>query len=157
MKYTFRLFFLCTLLLGTVRCSKNDEPIFPVEPAIDNNRVSVSPTTVQNLDLNNKMTLTFHFTDGDGDLGSSDYPPNFDLLVYVHPEDTIVYKYSIPDLSVEGTSKSIEGDMQVLVPPPAYNPFSTTLPKTISLGVTITDRAGHTSNMGNTGNITVTP
>lgn len=96
--------------------------------------------------------LSFSFTDGDGDLGTSDsnsmslflnyYEDQGSGFVYLSQFDRSVY---LPRLTPDGNNKGIEGTItQIIKPAPIFN-INTTYP--YKWKVFVVDRAGNKSNV----------
>ena len=158
MRLMKRLLPVLALLLMFVGCGKREK--FPVEPEIS----FVSLEKIDNgTDIDDKATLTFHFQDGDGDIGLSntDLSEPFDSSSYYYYNcfidfyrkvngefqkiefEGITFNQRIPRLS-NSLPESIEGDISIdlNINDPSWNhPYDTIL-----FRCHIVDRALHESN-----------
>lgn len=130
----------------------SNEPVFPVEPEIE--FVSISPDTVR--ENRDEIIVKFSFRDGDGDLGDLDNEPAQRLRVRDNrpiPDSLATIFFRIPNLNSEARNPSIQGVFTVIIPPTVVRPGLRE--EETSFSITITDRAGHTSNEIRTGNILI--
>lgn len=149
---------ILALLLTLVSCGKREK--FPVEPEIS----FVSLEKIDNgTGIDDKATLTFHFQDGDGDigLGSTDLSAPFDSSSYYYYNcfidfyrkvngefqkvefEGITFNQRIPRLSAS-VPESIEGDISIDL---NINDYDLSRPTdTIMFRCHIVDRALHESN-----------
>lgn len=165
MKTKLKLFFGSTLLAGSlVSCFKAEN--YPVEPIIS------EPTFTNYTD---SAILSFHFTDGDGDIGLNDnelqspydsssyYYYNIYIDYYEKDDnngwqrgiglggDSISFKYRIERIVVKGKQRGMKGTIDVTMND-FQNPFSTQS-DTIMFKIRMIDRALHESNELETGEI----
>lgn len=132
-----------SVLLG---CLKNDE--FPVIPQIEFSNMTLFGDDISSPD---SATFKFTFTDGDGDLGSSDTTVfNCFLDYYEEDGDSMKYfpefqrQYRLPSLTPNAKNKAIEGEINLtLKPAPIFNPLTDS---SYEWRCTIIDRAGNLSN-----------
>jgi len=97
----FFLFFQC-----------KDTPRFPVEPVIEFK--TYSKDIMDQGDKNDSLQLIIHFTDGDGDIGSSLDDNQAGIFIKDTRFDTPVpVTFSIPKIPEAGASNGIEGDMTI--------------------------------------------
>jgi len=103
---------------------------------------------------NDSLSITFSFTDGDGDIGTQD--STLSLFVIDKRDGNYSNKYKLPYVSQEGTANGISGEVQfVIFTTCCYFPNgatpcekSTTYPTdTLVYQIYMKDRAGHTSNI----------
>lgn len=139
-------------------CLKVEE--FPPEPAITFKSFEVF--------ANDSASLVIGFTDGDGDIGlgpndtAAPYDANL-FLEYFEREDGVwsnidlggspYIGYRIPNISPTGQNPTLEGEIAI-----ALKPFSLMHAgdaDTIKYGLSMRDRALHTSNTVETGTIVV--
>lgn len=146
------------LLLALASCGEREK--FPVEPEI----TFISLEKIDNgTNIDDKATLTFHFQDGDGDigLGSNDLSEPFDSSSYYYYNcfidfyrkengvfqkvefEGITFNQRIPRLS-NSVPESIEGDISIDLNINDYNLSHPT--DTILFRCHIVDRALHESN-----------
>jgi hypothetical protein len=138
--------FIIMPLMALLSCSK-DENDFPVEPVI--NVLGISPANA--LEYSDKVTITIHYEDGDGDLGE-----NKEGVTNCFVTDNrigITYQYRIKQLAPTGSSIHITGNLNIDFGGQAITDNSAS--QAASFTVRIVDRAGHSSNSVNTGNITI--
>lgn len=158
LRLTKCLLLMMVLLLLMVSCGKRDK--FPVEPEI----TFVSLLKIDNgTNVDDKATLTFHFQDGDGDigLGSTDLSAPYDSSSYYYYNcfidfyrkengefkkvefEGVTFNQRIPRLS-NSVPESIEGEISIDLNINDYNlsrPYDTIL-----FRCHIVDRALHESN-----------
>ncbi len=156
-KINFILSFISIVLLLS-SCFKNE--VYPLEPII------ADPTFVFSGD---SATLTFSFTDGDGDIGlaEGDTLPPFEPDSYYHYNlyldyyekddvlgwqrgrdlagDSIVFPYRLKPILVKGKTRGIKGTMDVSNIN-FSNPFSTQA-DTFRFEIRLIDRALNVSNI----------
>lgn len=154
-KYTF------FALAGIIMASCATPPEFPIEPFIE--FVSLSKDTMLNgTGSDDSVELVFSFTDGDGDIGfpQGDNPPKNILLINRETGDTLLDKFTIPDIPNRGASNGIKGEITVVLlqqccdfnpPAPGYfcggNGSIAPVPfDTLNMDIVIIDAAGHVSN-----------
>lgn len=153
-----RLIFFSLLLVALSGCFKHEQ--YPIEPIISN-------ATFVN--MTDSATLSFEFTDGDGDIGlaDSELQPPYDsssvyyynlYLDYYEKDDAngwqqgldlagapISFKYRIQRIEVKGKQRGMKGSIDVALSD-FQNPFSNQS-DTIKFTVKLIDRALHESNV----------
>ncbi|MGV6860718.1 MAG: hypothetical protein ACWA41_03050 [Putridiphycobacter sp.] len=155
-----RLFFSMTLLLVLISsCFKKEE--YPLEPIISFDDFIIS---------GDSATLSFNFTDGDGDIGlsaadtlfpynpESEYYYNVYVINYEKDDvlgwvpgknldgDTLIYAYRIKPIEFKGKSKGIKGVIEIDMGTLYYNFFSDQS-DTIKYEIQLIDRALNKSNV----------
>jgi len=139
-------------------CFKKED--YPVEPIISYDSFSIS---------NNKGSLVFNFTDGNGDIGLSDsdtlspYDVNsefhYNLLINYYEKDDVlgwvegknlddtptIFKYRIKPIITVGKTKGIKGKIDVDMGTVFYNPLSSQN-DTIKYTIQLIDKALNKSN-----------
>ncbi len=163
LKKFYFISFLCLIFFSS--CLKREE--YPIVPHIEfKNFVKY----VNNAGIEDKGTLVFSFTDGDGDIGLSagdTLPPYnkggeyyYDLFItYKELQHGVLtpvvlplpFNTRLPVITPSGKNKAIKGEMEVNLD--IYNPLSTF--DTISFDFYIVDRALNKSNMASTSLIVV--
>jgi hypothetical protein len=150
---------LCALLaccLPAQFCVK--PPNYPIEPKIEFKRLSKS-LMKQKAFGSDSVSITFSFTDGDGDLGFED---NTSSIFLVDTRDNVEKTpYALPFLGLQGVGNGISGEVSIVFANSltcCVYPLDTgilpcdTLPRvpqardTVSFRIRIKDRAGHFSN-----------
>lgn len=107
-------------------------------------------------------TLTISFQDGNGDIGveEDDLSVDFNMFIgYFEKDDTegwvqqldglgdpIFFRYRIPILEPNGTDKSLEGEIDVLMEPTYFHPISPDN-DTLRYEIYLVDRAENISNV----------
>ena len=153
-----RTYYLSTLLISLLFTSCLKRESYPVEPHIEYvNFVKY----INNAGIEDKGTLIFSFTDGDGDIGlktsdtlppfneSGDYYYNLYIFykelqhgVLTPIELPLPFHTRLPVITPSGNNKAIKGEMEVKLD--IFNPLSTF--DTISFDFYLVDRALHVSN-----------
>jgi hypothetical protein len=100
----------------------------------------------------NAITIAFSYDDLDGDLGEND--PNVYNLFITDSRNSVIYNYRISQLSPDGSSIHIKGNLNAVIKNTAITDNSSSQSVTYSLYVK--DRAGNTSNTLTTSAITIT-
>lgn len=161
MKLIKSIFILFSLTI-LVSCVKEKD--FPPEPKIE---------FVQYVKYGlDSADCIISFTDGDGDIGIAEgdatTPDDFKMKYLYkgsdnlfHPfdaidstaaMDTLFYSYRVPYLTPDGQYKALTGDIVAkLRVPPLYAPGHTV----VKFEITLTDRAGHRSNVVTSNEITI--
>lgn len=159
MQKIFTPFVLGLLLTFIAACVS--EPEYPNEPAIT--FVEVSKTEVNNFD---SLTVTFGFTDGDGDLGrertdvtsctsfcefeggTACYLDPYYSCFYIDNRDTCYGALILPDLEPDGNIKAISGEVEIVIPSVECKCGDDPCPPTQELifEIVIVDYAGNYSN-----------
>lgn len=128
-------------------------PDYPIEPVITFKGMTKNKMA-QSQFGKDSLSITFSFTDGDGDIGSNDTTLNISLIDTRDGFNASNYK--IPYIPEQGSGNGISGEIQIVVfttccyYPDGSNPCapSTTYPTdTLQYDIYITDRAGHKSNI----------
>ena len=135
-------------LLGIITSCKKKKTESTTTPQIT--FVSISPSTA--VEYVNSITITFSYDDLDGDLGQND--PNATNLFITDSRNNVVYNYRISQLSPDGSTVHIKGNLNAVIKNTAITDGSTSQP--VSYSVYIKDRAGNTSNTITTSAITIT-
>ena len=135
-------------LLGIIASCKKKKTESTATPQIE--FVSISPSTA--VEYVNAITITFSYDDLDGDLGQND--PNATNLFITDSRNNVVYNYRISQLSPDGSTVHIKGNLNAVIKNTAITDGSTSQP--VSYSVYIRDRAGNTSNTITTSAITIT-
>lgn len=133
-----------------------EAPDFPVEPYIE--FVSLSKDTLnQGIFQNDSLIVTFHFEDGDGDIGRTSQDASNNIFFIDERTGTLDNTFGIPEIPEEGAGNGVEGEVRIrlystccLFPPESFlNPCeaSDVYPvDTVQYRIYMKDRAGHTSN-----------
>ena len=151
-KYLGFIPFLSLLLL--TGC--DNSPVFELEPKIE--FVDIQPREiVQN---EGELTLTFHYQDGDGDLGDIDTDTQNLFIKDMRPAfDTLgLLTYSIPNLTPDTKNPSIQGEIDVQIPAPFLSAFiSPPGPdeEDVIFTLWLYDRTGNMSNVIETAPVTI--
>jgi hypothetical protein len=141
-----RLHTLAALSVLFAACKK--EEVMPAAPEIA--FVSMSTQSVHEFD--ERVTVRFSYTDGDGDLGQQD-PDNYTLWV----KDARLQGtdgYHIPPLAPEDADVPIQGELEVELN--ALFLLGNSGQEETSYTMYVVDRAGNRSNEFTTGTITIT-
>jgi hypothetical protein len=130
-------------------------PDYPVEPEIE--FLSLSKNTLWQTRFGaDSLTITFSFTDGDGDLGFSDTTAS--IFIVDGRDGFSKPSYRIPFVEQQGAGNGISGEVSIVVPttcciyPPNTRPPCDTsagapqFTDTVIYRIQIKDRAGHLSN-----------
>lgn len=135
------LFIPLALLLLTA-C--DDSPVFPLEPEIQFLSITPSVATQYTAD---EIELTFHYQDGDGDLGYEGDPTKNlfieDRRAAYAADSARFTSYSFESLTPQTRKPSIQGEIKVLLTTPPYEATE----EPLVFGVYIVDRAGNRSNV----------
>lgn len=135
------LFIPFALLLLTA-C--DDSPVFPLEPEIQ--FVSITPSVATEFTAD-QIKLTFHYQDGDGDLGYEGDPTKNlfieDRRAAFAGDSARFTAYSFESLTPDTRKPSIQGEISILLTTPPYEPTE----EPLVYGVYIVDRAGNRSNV----------
>lgn len=106
------LFSLISLAyLGFYSCA--DPPDYPDEPVIEFLTMSKDYMD-QSSFLGDSMTITFGFTDGDGNLGSSPNDNFLDVFLTDKRDGFLANQYRIPFIPEQGVGNGISGDITVI-------------------------------------------
>lgn len=151
-KTLFILLVISGLLSLQFSCTEIEE--FPDTPAIEFDNFGI----IKNINGQDSLgILSIGFTDGDGDLGVSDYDSSVNFLLDIYeivngdsrkvqlPDSNINFSAYIPNLTPEGKYKAIKGSIHYFLPLYFMTPFLET--DTIFFETSIIDRAMHQSNV----------
>lgn len=139
---------MLALLLLLTACS--DSPVFPLEPEIE--FVSITPGPVKQFSNDTLVRITFHYQDGDGDLGYEGQEDVSNLFIRdlrtAIPDSVSLLTYSIPSLTPETRKPSIQGEISVDLPPLPHSSFFVpgSQENEARFEIYIVDRAGNVSN-----------
>jgi hypothetical protein len=131
-----------------------DTPDFPDEPYIE--FVSLTKDTLQQgVFQEDSLFVTFHFEDGDGDLGRTDQEPENNIFFIDERTGTLDNTFAIPTIPEDGAGNGVEGEVKILlfstccIYPDGSDPC---VPNdqypldTVQYRIYIKDRAGNKSN-----------
>jgi hypothetical protein len=108
--------------------------------------------TTEVTEMTDSVTITFGFTDGDGDLGALDG----DTLPNTFIKDSrtgFIYTYQFPSITPDGNVKDISGTVEIILPGITCVPNVNV--DQLTYEVYITDRAGNKSNSVTTPALTI--
>jgi hypothetical protein len=138
-------FVMGLMVIGLTSC--DDDPSFPITPAVSDLKVVVTG--------NGRADLSFSFTDGDGDLGrpsTEDCPKDINIEYYemVNGEWQIIQTVNndqclFPSLTPEGQDKYLEGIISVDIGFPPRSLAESSDADSIRFAARLFDRAGHVS------------
>ena len=144
------------LLLLTLLAACASPPDYSIEPAIE--FVNISKDTMQRSGLLLDTTfITISFTDGDGDIGSTDSIVS--LFAQDSRRDSFVLKLGIPSIPKLGSSNGLKGEITFraftsccLFPPelildPCHDTYAGMPYDKFTYDIYIEDQAGHRSNV----------
>ena len=133
-------------------CKKPDKN-FPDEPQIE--FLNFEPK-------GDSAVLTIGFQDGNGDIGIEDDDTSVDFNMFIDYYekddqdgwiqqvdglgDPITFRYRLPILEPNGTDKSLEGEIDILMEPTYFHPISPDN-DTLRYDIYLIDRAGNQSNV----------
>ena len=155
-----KFFFFFTLLILISSCTKESEqtldenvnPVIGESPVIE--LLSVSTTSVQaNAD---SIAFKISYTDGDGDLGTADPDIASIELVDNRDPDLFVFGYHLSPRAPEGSSLTIQGELDVILNNTILVDDALVAEKT-TFSIRLKDRAGNWSNVVETEEIEVLP
>jgi hypothetical protein len=109
----FRFISVSAVLLFMVACAK--PPVYPIEPVIEFKDISKTVLHQGTSIVEDSLEVVLSFTDGDGDLGSTDNTENGIFVVDTRRGDTI-FSGVIPFIPQEGVGDAISGEINVRVP-----------------------------------------
>lgn len=153
--FTPLLLLLC-ILLAAQFCVK--PPDYPKEPVIE--FMGLSKTVLkQGKSKGDSLSISFSYTDGDGDLGFPKTDPTTSVFVRDDRDSFSKFQYQLPYVEPQGAGNGISGEISIVVPTsccifvtPDGTPLacdlvpSTFLYDTLYYFIKIRDRAGHMSN-----------
>jgi hypothetical protein len=142
----------CALALAFASCVK--APEFSNIPKIE--FVGLSKDTMrQGLNQQDSITVSFHFQDGDGDLGRMTESDENNVFVFDTRTGLLDNTFGIPFVPAQGSSNGIEGEVHIKLystccihpvgdpcTPSAQYPVDA-----VTYQIYITDRAGNSSNL----------
>jgi hypothetical protein len=140
------MMFSCFLVISS--CKKKDKTESTTTPQIT--FVSISPSTA--VEYVNSITISFSYDDLDGDLGQNE--PNVTNLFITDSRNGVTYNYRISQLSPDGSSIHIKGNLNAVLKNTAITDGSSS--QQVSYSLYIKDRAGNASNTITTTAITIT-
>ena len=141
-----KIVFILVAILLFVSCKKDDTK-FDIVPAIE--YISITPSNPHQ--YSDKVIITIHYKDGDGDLGE-----NKDGVKNCFVTDNrigITYQYRIQQLAPEGSSIPISGNLNIDLGGQVVTDSSSQ--QNVSYTMYIVDRSGHTSNSITTSSILI--
>jgi hypothetical protein len=163
MKYFIILLFTITLLgAGLTSCVK-EKQFSPIPAIVFEKFVEYGHS--------DSADCFIKFKDGDGDIGifsSDNFSPDDLKMKYLYKDsngnfvpvdssfgtaqfDTLFYSYRVPNITPDGQYKALDGEIKIkLRSAPIFGPQDI-----VKFEITLTDRAGHRSNMVTTNEITV--
>ena len=162
--FTPTLLLLLFALLANQFCVK--PPDYPKEPVIE--FTGLSKTVLQQgKSKGDSLSITFSYTDGDGDLGFPKTDATTSVFVRDDRDSFSKFEYQLPYVEPQGASNGISGEISIVVPTSCCifvtnegqklacdlvpNDF---LYDTLYYFIKIRDRAGHMSNEIKAGPIT---
>lgn len=161
---TMRRGLFCCFVLVTVLSSCIKAPTYPVIPHIEFKEVSSSIVRAGAID-----TITFSFTDGDGDIGT--FTSNSDTsdlcglergdstalhstsynIFLIDNRDSCISPFASANIQSTSKNKGIKGEMVVITPIYSKHCFATPNPNcpvdTAIFSIMLKDMAGHQSNI----------
>ncbi len=148
-----RKFIIFIGIVAILSCTK--PPNYPIEPVIK--FVSWNKTTIlQGDSKQDSLKLILTFTDGDGDLGSSQTNiSRINMFVIDKRKNQVADSLSIPFVPLEGAGNGISGKLEASLfttccyfkdATPPCSPSTTYPLDTVTYEIYIKDRAGHVSN-----------
>lgn len=127
---------------------KKDKIDTSLEPKIE--FVSISPSTV--IEYKDQINIVISYDDYDGDIGAND--ANVKNLFVTDSRNNVTYEYRISQLSPDGSTIHIRGDLNTIIKNTAITDNSNS--QTVTYSVYLKDRAGNQSNTITASVITVT-
>ena len=128
-----------TVALAMLLMSCKKEKIeYELMPVIE--FISITPDPVTEFQ---PLTITFKYTDGDGDLGENG--PNVKNLFITDNRIAVTYSYRISQLSPDDAKIPIQGTLETKIDNAVIN--GTAVEQTVTYSIYIVDRAGHKSNV----------
>lgn len=137
---------LAFLALVVFSCS-DDEEEYATTPELE--FVSISPSAIT--EFQEEVAIVVKYKDGDGDLGEND--PDVKNLFVTDQRNGVKYTFRVPELSPEGSSIVIEGNLQIDMN--SLSVVGSGSSEQAIFDVYIVDRAGNQSNVISTTAITV--
>ena len=140
----------CTKESTSERDISNPNPEISDVPAIE--LLAVAPTNV--ISHADSIVFTIQYTDGDGDLGTTDPDiPTLELIDNRDSED-LVFEYHLSPRTPSGTMISIQGELSIILNNTILLDENNTSEQT-TFSIRIIDRAGNWSNTIETEIITI--
>ena len=159
------LLFLMLALGAAQYCVK--PPDYPKEPVIEFMGLSKN-ILQQGKAKGDSLSISFFYTDGDGDLGFPDNEPTASVFVRDDRDSFSKFEYQLPYVEPQGASNGISGEISIVVPTSCcifvtdlgYKLACDNVPPffqfdTLNYFIKIRDRAGHMSNEIKAGPITL--
>lgn len=150
MKWYQAIFLASAVIVSATSCKKKNAR-FPPVPAI--NFLRMTPDSIKSMSSEDTVRISFHFTDGDADLGNDPNSGKKDIFVIDtrFPDDTFGYYFPpIPD-QFKDPEKGLEGDCDFYIPAALLPGLrDTTIHKlrdTTAFNIFIKDVAGNASNL----------
>ncbi|MCB9235431.1 MAG: hypothetical protein H6581_27495 [Bacteroidia bacterium] len=138
---------LPALLLVLFSACKKDDPGISEIPEIT--LLGVNPTTV--IELQDSIVFSVSYRDGDGDLGEND--ANVKNCFIVDSRINASYGFRIQQLAPDDAVIPIQGNLEIVLPNTGITDGSSSQKTTFDLY--IIDRAGHSSNVVTSPEITI--
>jgi len=148
MRFCITLIVLLVVLMSS--CSKNTTSNIPFISTL-----SMYPDSVKAGYFEDTVFISFHFKDGDADLGNDPSGTNYDIYT-IDSRDGSITGYFFPSInpSVEDASKGIEGNCLLKLQAALIVPIDTTKQRdTLHYSIFIQDKALHHSDTLVTPNI----
>ena len=148
----------CILLLCLASCTKesnsiidnNQNPEISDVPAIE--LLQVNPTTV--IQYQDSIVFQIKYTDGDGDLGTSDPDQISVELVDNRDPNLLIFGYHLSPRTPEGTMLTIQGELSIVLNNSILLDSNNDTEQT-TFSIRVVDRAGNWSNSVETETITI--
>ena len=131
-----------------------DTPDFPDEPFIE--FIGTSKDTLrQGVFMEDSLSVSFRFEDGDGDIGRKNQASSNDIFFVDERTGTLDNTFGIPAIPQEGAANGVEGVVKVVLfstcciysdGQDPCTPHPTINYDTVQYRIYITDQAGHKSN-----------
>ena len=103
------------LLAGVLAQFCVKPPDYPKEPVIT--FVGLSKNIMQQGKAKgDSLTITFSYTDGDGDLGYPDNDPTTSVFIRDDRDSFSKFEYQLPYVEPQGAGNGISGDISIVVP-----------------------------------------
>lgn len=147
--YSYKIIILSIIILNG--CAS--PPDYPIEPVITYKSMTKNHLKQSAFNIDS-LSITFSFTDGDGDIGTND--STLSLFVIDTRDGNEFSKYKLPYVSEQGTSNGISGEVQFVIyttccyypnGAPPCKPSTIHPTDTVIYNIYMKDRAGHKSNI----------
>jgi hypothetical protein len=154
-----KFFFFLTILLLTQTCTKelddkyvdeNENPIIGAVPVIE--LLSLSATTIKA--YTDSLTFKIKYTDGDGDLGTTDPDITSIELIDNRDPEAFVFGYHLSPRTPDGAVLTIQGELNIVLNNTILLDDNNTS-ETTTFSIRLQDRAGNWSNLVETGEVVV--